>query len=132
MRTDGGSDNVSQVTHILHWILVWLGCFEEIIWFRFEAGHSHTEVADRLFGVMKRLFQTDSNARVANGARSFRELGQHLEEEFAGENENLLLEYDFANYDFDKFFRGMNDSIEDGLFQGKLARISFDNVFRYK
>ena len=37
-HTDGGSDNVGYVTHILHWLLVYLGVFEEIIWFRFEAG----------------------------------------------------------------------------------------------
>ena len=37
-HTDGGSDNVSHVTHILHWLLVYLGVFDKIIWFRFEAG----------------------------------------------------------------------------------------------
>ena len=37
-HTDGGSDNVSIATHILHWLLVYLGIFDEIIWFRFEAG----------------------------------------------------------------------------------------------
>ena len=37
-HTDGGSDNVSVVTHILHWLLVYLGVFNTIIWFRFESG----------------------------------------------------------------------------------------------
>ena len=63
-HTDGGGDNVTYVTHIVHWLLVYLGVFDEILWFRFEAGHSHTEIADRLFGVMKRIFESDSQARV--------------------------------------------------------------------
>ena len=37
-HTDGGSDNVSIVTHIMHWLLVYLGVADEIIWFRFESG----------------------------------------------------------------------------------------------
>ena len=37
-HTDGGSDNVSMVTHIMHWLLVYLGVADEIIWFRFESG----------------------------------------------------------------------------------------------
>lgn len=37
-HTDGGSDNVSIRTHIMHWLLVYLGVVDEIIWFRFEAG----------------------------------------------------------------------------------------------
>ena len=37
-HTDGGSDNVSVVTHIMHWLLVYLGVADEIIWFRFESG----------------------------------------------------------------------------------------------
>ena len=47
-QTDGGSDNVNRITHIFHWLLVWLGVFQEIEWFRFDAGHSHTEISDRL------------------------------------------------------------------------------------
>ena len=35
---DGGSDNVSALTHVFHWLLVYLGVFDEILWFRFEAG----------------------------------------------------------------------------------------------
>ena len=37
-HTDGGSDNVSIVTHVIHWLLVYLGVADEIIWIRFEAG----------------------------------------------------------------------------------------------
>jgi hypothetical protein len=37
-HTDGGPDNTSHSTHIMHWLLVYLGIFEEVIWFRFEAG----------------------------------------------------------------------------------------------
>jgi hypothetical protein len=37
-HTDGGADNVSHSTHIMHWLLVYLGIFEEVVWFRFESG----------------------------------------------------------------------------------------------
>jgi hypothetical protein len=37
-HTDGGPDNCARITHILHWLLVYLGIFEEVLWFRFEAG----------------------------------------------------------------------------------------------
>ena len=59
-HTDGGSDNVSKLTHIFHWLLVYVGCWQEVLWFIFDAGHSHTEIADRLFSLMKKIFETDS------------------------------------------------------------------------
>jgi len=37
-HTDGGPDNTCHSTHILHWLLVYLGIFDEVEWFRFEAG----------------------------------------------------------------------------------------------
>ena len=37
-HTDGGPDNVSWMTHIVHWLLVYVGVFDEIIWFRFDPG----------------------------------------------------------------------------------------------
>ena len=58
-----GADNASYVTHVVHWLLVYLGVFNEIVWFRFKAGHSHTEVADRLFSVIKRLFESDGEGQ---------------------------------------------------------------------
>ena len=96
-HTDGGPDNCSHVTHIFHWMLVYLGIFEEVLWFRFEAGHSHTEIADRLFGLMKRLFETDSSARCT-GVGSFEELEQKLRETFASCPEQFKMEFNFANW----------------------------------
>ena len=55
-HTDGGPDNVAIVVHFIHWLMVYLGIFNKITWFRFPAGHSHTEIADRLFSIMKKLF----------------------------------------------------------------------------
>jgi hypothetical protein len=37
-HTDGGPDNTCHSTHIMHWLLVYLGIFDEVMWFRFEAG----------------------------------------------------------------------------------------------
>ena len=36
---------------LFHWLLVWIGAFEELVWFRFDAGHSHTELADAFLQV---------------------------------------------------------------------------------
>jgi hypothetical protein len=90
---------VSYVTHVLHWLLVYLGVFDEILWFRFEAGHSHTEIADRLFGIMKKIFDTDSNTRVSGGVASFTDLIEKLEEVFKACPEQKLFEFDFVNWD---------------------------------
>ena len=37
-HTDGGADNLNHTSHVLHWLLVYIGVFDEIVWFRFEAG----------------------------------------------------------------------------------------------
>lgn len=130
-HTDGGSDNVTHVTHIFHWLLVYLGIFQEVIWFRFEPGHSHTEIADRLFSLMKRTFQTDSSARVT-GVGSFADLEKKLRQTFAQCPEDFFMEYNFANWDFNDWFQGTSASIDAAdLFDGNFARYSFDNVFRY-
>lgn len=128
-HTDGGSDNVSHVTHIMHWLLVYLGIFDEVLWFRFEAGHSHTEIADRLFSLMKRLFESDTAARTG-GCPSFSRLEEQLRETFADCPETFCLEYNFANWDFEKWFGEATDE-HRSLFDGPFARYSFDNVFRY-
>ena len=65
-HTDGGPDNVTFPTHVLHWLLVYIGVFDSVLWFRFEAGHSHTELADRYFALIKKLFETDASSRVSN------------------------------------------------------------------
>lgn len=130
-HTDGGGDNVSYVTHVVHWLLVYLGIFDEIVWFRFEAGHSHTEIADRLFGIMKKLFETDDRTRAQRLA-TFPELFEKLEKEFDACPEAKLFEYDFANWDFEAWLRGMvNEDTGHNLFEKGMARYSFDNVFRY-
>ena len=82
-HTDGGPDNVAKRTHIFHWLLVYVGCWEEVVWFMFDAGHSHTEIADRLFSLMKKLFETDSAATVKGGVTSFEDLEERLKSYFA-------------------------------------------------
>ena len=78
-HTAGGPDNLCQVTHLLHWLLIYVGCFQSLIWFRFEAGHSHTELADRLFSPSSsgclQLVQRCSTARVQRQASRPRRLG---------------------------------------------------------
>ena len=106
-HTDGGPDNVSVVTHFLHWLLVYLGVFNKVIWFRFKAGHSHTEVADRLFSLIKRHFESDSAQRVAP-LEDFVELMQKITADFAQEAESCTFHWNFANWDVRRLMDEMN------------------------
>jgi hypothetical protein len=126
-HTDGGPDNLSKATHIFHWLLVYLGVFQEVLWFRFESGHSHTEIADRLFSLMKKLFETDSAARVRGGVHTFPQLEEHLKHVFAKCPEMKEIVYHFANWDMVEWLETAVHHDEDHL-----KYISFDNVFRYE
>ena len=123
-HTDGGSDNQSITTQVLHWLLVYLGVFQTIVWFRFEAGHSHTEMADRLFSILKRLFIIDGRVRP-KGFGCFVELWQQLQEKLQTTPEANVLEWDLANWDFDSWFNDMN-------IKGNLSRVSNEMVYRYE
>ena len=125
-HTDGGPDNMNKATHLFHWLLVWLGVFDEIIWFRFDAGHSHTELADRFFSLLKRLF-TSMGAERAQGLGSLADLEVRLKATFAKSAEAPEFEYIFANWDLNTWF-------EKGGLQpdSDFGGISFYNVFRYK
>lgn len=123
-HTDGGPDNVSVVTHFVHWLLVYLGIFQKITWFRFKAGHSHTETADRLFALLKRHFESDSRHRVA-GMNSFVELTNKVEAEFANTCEGSTFAWDFANWDFKTYASELN------VISSKLKGITAKKVFRY-
>jgi hypothetical protein len=124
-HTDGGSDNVAYVTHVVHWLLVYLGIFDHVQWFRFEAGHSHTEIADRLFSLMKRTFITDDASR-AQGVGSFSELDTKLHEVFKGLDETYEMNWNFANWDFQKWFNDMS-----GVLSPEFSNYTFDNVWNY-
>ena len=123
-HTDGGPDNVSVVSHFVHWLLVYLGVFDNILWFRFKAGHSHTEVADRLFSIIKRLFEADGAHRV-NPIESFPELVDKIEHEFTNEAESCVFYWNFANFDLRKMMAEMN------CVSSKLSGISSKMVYQY-
>ena len=106
-HTDGGPDNVSVVTHFVHWLLVYLGVFNKVIWFRFKAGHSHTEVADRLFSLIKRHFESDGAHRVTP-IEDFVSLIQKISEDFAQEAESCTFHWNFANWDLRRLMTEMN------------------------
>ena len=125
-HTDGGSDNVSKLTHIFHWLLVYVGCWQEVQWFIFDAGHSHTEIADRLFSLMKKIFETDSAAHVQGGISTFEELEERLKACFSKCPEMKEIVYHFANWDFNTWLKGAV-----GFKTSDLEKITFDNVFRY-
>ena len=131
-HTDGGPDNLSHVTHILHYLLVYLGVFEDFWWFRFRAGHSHTEISDRFFSLLKRIFDSDGPRTVDTATNSFQDLEAKLEEVFKGMPETLAVEWNFANWDFETWLRGCVPGVESGMFEGNFARYTFDNVFRYQ
>jgi hypothetical protein len=107
-------------------MLVWLGIFNEIIWFRFDAGHSHTELADRFFSMLKKHF-CSTGAERASKMESFEVLEEKLLETFTNSAETVELDYLFANWDFNEWFSS------GGLVANKnFGNITFDNVFRYK
>ena len=112
-HTDGGGDNLSYTTHIVHFLLVYLGIFDEVLWFRFEAGHSHTEISDRLFALLKKHFTTDNGTRV-NRLATFSELFNNVDKGLSKCPEVRLFEYDLANWDFEKWLEGMNADTTDG------------------
>ena len=123
-HTDGGSDNLALVTHLFHWLLVYIGVFQSIIWFRFEAGHSHTELADRLFSILKQIFTTDNSSRV-EGVGDFVELWVKLQDALKSTAERNELSWNLGNWDFDTWFADMGIA-------GNFSRMSAVNVYKYE
>jgi len=78
---------------------------------------------------MKRLFDTDSDARVG-GVGCPSDMMAKLEEVFAGCEEEFVLEYNWANWDIEDWLAKMCPTQGDLRDDMKLNRISFDNVFR--
>ena len=132
-HTDGGPDNVAKLTHIFHWLLVYVGCWQEVIWFMFKAGHSHTEVADRLSSyapigsrAMKKLFESDRSTHVEGGITSFEMLEDKLKETFDNCPEMKEIVYHFANWDINQWLKGAVSFQESAMTQ-----ISAVKVYRY-
>ena len=136
-HTDGGPDNVAWVSHVLHWLILYIGILQDLTWFRFEAGHSHTEISDRLFGVMKGLFDSNSSARVGP-LESFSDLEKELHKCFAKADEAFELAFHLANWDFEGWmstFHFEQDSTFEPhkkLVDTNFGGFSFDHVYRYE
>ena len=82
-----------------------------------------------MFSLMKRLFESDSAARV-RGVGCPSDMMAKLGEVFAECDEEFTLEYNWANWDIEGWLAKMcptEASLWDNV---KLGRISFDNVFR--
>ena len=80
--------------------------------------------------MMKKLFETDSAARV-RGVACPSDMMAKLEEVFAACDEDFSLEYNWANWDIEDWLTRMCPATESSFKDDvKLARISFDNVFR--
>ena len=125
-HTDGGPDNVSVVTHVIHWLLVYLGVFNKVVWFRFKAGHSHTEVADRLFSTMKTLFESDAQHRVL-GVEDFPALAQKISDAFHKEVESCTFNWNFANWDLRTMVNEMN--IASSTFKGITSKMVYQYTY---
>ena len=106
--------------------------------------HSHTELSDRLFSLMKRMFETDSSNRVL-GINTFTEMAGKLKEEFKDFFERFELVHNLANWDLDHWLQNLTEDIAasappagasssippHSMKEKEFGRISFDNVFRY-
>ena len=119
-----GPDNVSIVTHFIHWLLVYLGVVNKIVWFRFKAGHSHTETADRLFSIIKRLFESDGAHRVSP-IEDFPSLISKIAAAFENEVELSNFSWNFANWDLRQMMKEMN------VMSSTLQGISSKMVYQY-
>ena len=82
-----------------------------------------------MFSLMKRLFESDSAARVG-GVGCPSDMIAKLNETFAACDEEFALEYNWANWDIEDWLAKMCPTEESLWDNVKLARISFDNVFR--
>ena len=82
-----------------------------------------------MFSLMKRLFESDSAARV-RGVGCPSDMIAKLGEVFADCDEEFTLEYNWANWDIEGWLAKMCPTEASLLDNVKLGRISFDNVFR--
>ena len=82
-----------------------------------------------MFSLMKRLFESDSAARV-RGVGCPSDMMAQLGEVFADCDEEFTLEYNWANWDIEGWLSKMCPTEASLLDNVKLGRISFDNVFR--
>ena len=120
-----------------NWLMLYLGVFQDLLWFRFEAGHSHTEIADRLFAVLKTLFESDSSKRVGP-LESFADLERDLQHAFAKAHEQFELAFHLANWNFESWFNAFEFEHSSKFDQSKkfvdpnFAGYSYDLVFRYE
>ena len=86
---------------------------------------------------MRSIFKSDSGARVRRTA-TLSDLFASIDKQLAKCPEERMFEFDLANWDFEAWMLGMNVERNDGststrgLFEGKLARYTFDNVYRYQ
>ena len=77
---------------------------------------------------MKKLFESDSNART-RGVGCVAELVHKLEETFEDCDEQFVFDYNWANWNLEDWLSKMSP-FDATPFLGKMARFSFDNVFR--
>ena len=82
-----------------------------------------------MFSLMKRLFESDSAARV-RGVGCPSDMMAQLGEVFADCDDEFTLEYNWANWDIEGWLSKMCPTEASLLDNVKLGRISFDNVFR--
>ena len=86
--------------------------------------HSHTEHADRLFSLLKRLFATDDPSRP-EGIGCVPELWARIHAVFSNTVEGAELAWNLANWDFDEWFTGMHRV-------GQFSRMSAVQVYVYE
>eukprot|EP00965_Chrysotila_dentata_P063092 2090347-Pleurochrysis_carterae.AAC.1 len=102
-QTDGGSDNVAWVTHAIHFTLVKVGAFDEVVWIRLEPGHSHNP-QDQTFATTKSIFLPFRGG--GTGCASPFEMEARLVEGLKKMNGGLEMLWQLVNYDFTGWLDG--------------------------
>eukprot|EP00965_Chrysotila_dentata_P081764 2699149-Pleurochrysis_carterae.AAC.1 len=102
-QTDGGNDNVTWVTHALHYTLVHEGAFNQINWIRLKPGQSQNK-QDRVFSLCKSIVYPKRG--MGPGCKSPLESEAMLSEGLKNMNGGCEMLWQLANFDFSAWLDG--------------------------
>eukprot|EP00965_Chrysotila_dentata_P091654 3026021-Pleurochrysis_carterae.AAC.9 len=105
-QTDGGPDNVSWVTHGVHFMLVREGVFNQIVRIRLLPGHSHNP---QTFSITKTIFIPAGGDRI--GCTTPWEMECRLVDGLKKMNGGLEMLWQLASFDFTDWLDGCEQTL---------------------